>query len=295
MPAPSRLSLAKEQIVSFFSNAQQVVYAKSHLAGVLLQHRKSWHLNESTTAEAFISFLKQHGNLQTCTIRAEAYGQEITRYCWGKASKYEIALSIKPRAYLCHATALSLHRLAKPNASLLYLNSEQSPKPPPSGPLTQERIDSAFSREQRYSNLIYVHRSASFIVISGKNTGRLGVEEMRGPDSEKIAVTSLERTLIDVVVRPAYAGGISQVLAAYRAAREKVAIDRLLLILRKLDYIYPYHQAIGFLMHKAGYGEQLCAELRALGLRYDFYLAHDMQEPAYSKEWRTYYPSDLEQ
>ena len=35
-----------------------------------------------------------------------------------------------------------------------------------------------------------------------------------------------------------------------------MAVDRLLVILKKYDYVYPYHQSIGFLMQKAGYPEK---------------------------------------
>src|SRR3954464_3632959 len=115
-------------------------------------------------------------------------------------------------------------------------------------------------------------------MISGKNTNRLGVDEIAGSASESLQVTNLERTLIDIVVRPAYAGGTSQVRKAYRAAKDRMSVDRLLAILRKLDYLYPYHQAIGFLMQKTGYSEENCAKLRALGLDHDFYLAHGLQQ-----------------
>jgi predicted transcriptional regulator of viral defense system len=113
------------------------------------------------------------------------------------------------------------------------------------------------------------------------------------PASERLQITDLERTLIDIVVRPAYAGGPSQVLEAYRAAKNRMSIDRLLAILAKLDYVYPYHQSIGFLMQRAGYSEKSCGKLRALGLNHDFYLAHAMQQTEYSKDWRLSYPRNL--
>ncbi len=131
---------------------------------------------------------------------------------------------------------------------------------------------------------------SSVILISGKNTNRLGVEEIAGPASERLQVTNLERTLIDIVVRPAYALGISQVLEAYRAAKDRMSVDLLFDILKKLDYLYPYHQPIGFLMQKAGYPENSYAKLRGLGLSHDFYLAHGLQKPEYSKDWRLFYP-----
>jgi hypothetical protein len=69
-----------------------------------------------------------------------------------------------------------------------------------------------------------------------------------------------------------------------------MSIDRLVSTLKTLDYVYPYHQAISFLMQKTGYPEKSFNKLRAKGLNYDFYLTHEMKEPAYSKEWRLYHP-----
>jgi len=204
-----------------------------------------------------------------------------------------LALSIRSRAYLSHGTAVNLHGLAKLDKKTIYLNSEQSPKPPSEGGLTQEGIDRAFSGRQRASNLIYTSGGVSIVMINGKNTDRLGVEEFDDPASGIVPVTNLERTLIDIVVRPAYAGGESQLLKAYRAAKDRVSVDRLLATLKQLGYLYPYHQPIGFLMERAGYDERSLAKLRALGLHYNFYLAHDMEQSAHSKEWRLYYPKGL--
>ena len=57
--------------------------------------------------------------------------------------------------------------------------------------------------------------------------------------------------------------------------------------------MYPYHQAIGFLMQRVGYSETDYRRLQALGLDYDFYLGHGLKEPAYSEDWRLYYPANL--
>src|SRR5882672_4945604 len=45
------------------------------------------------------------------------------------------------------------------------------------------------------------------VLLSGKHTGRLGVTKTLGPQGEQLELTDLERTLIDIAVRPTYAGG----------------------------------------------------------------------------------------
>jgi hypothetical protein len=292
MPKPNRLLLAKNGILSTFSDTPKKVYSKAEIAGVLLQNRRIWHLANHANSDDFISFLIKHGNLQVCEFHSDAYGRKITRYSWGAASPLELAISINARGYLCHATAAMLHGLANLNTKTIYLNVEQSPKPSSDGPLTQDSINRAFSGSHRQSSLVYNYDGVSVTIISGKNTKRLGVEELSGPGSELLQVTNLERTLIDIIVRPAYAGGITPVLNAYRAAKDRMSADQLLAILKKLDYVYPYHQSIGFLMQKTGYPEKSCAKLRALGLDQDFYLTHGLQEPEYSKDWRLFYPKD---
>jgi predicted transcriptional regulator of viral defense system len=270
------------------------VYSQAHLAGILVQQRTYWRLAERTTARDFIVFLEKQGKLKANTFRAEKYEREITRYSWGDASTYELAQALLPRGYLSHSTAVALHGLTDLIPKTLYLNVEQSPKPAPSGSLTQRGIDLAFSRKQRQSNMTYDHDDWSVTIINGKNTAALGVEEIVGPSEERLRATNLERTLIDIVVRPTYAGGIFQVLEAYRAAKDRLSTNRLVATLKKLDYVYPYHQAIGFLMERAGYDEKRYAMLRQLGLKFDFYLANDMKGPEYSSKWRLFFPKGFE-
>jgi predicted transcriptional regulator of viral defense system len=78
-------------------------------------------------------------------------------------------------------------------------------------------VNRAFANRQRETRLIYRFDDTEVAIVWGKNTGNLGVVEMQY-GGVKLRVTSIERTLIDIAVRPAYAGGPFQVLAAYRGA-----------------------------------------------------------------------------
>jgi hypothetical protein len=256
---------------------------------LLKEHRDEWRLAKSTSSEDFVRFLTEQTRLREAIVTPVNHPKlpPVVRYAWGDASPFQIALSLKRGSYLSHGTAVFLHALTDQLPAIIYVNQEQSEKPRPTGQLTQEALDRAFHGHQRSSNFRFQYDASQLLVINGKNTGRLEV----GPiGREQVDATKLERTLIDITVRPAYAGGVYQILEAYRAAKERISVGTLLATLRKLDYVYPYHQAIGFFMYRAGYEERQYSRLRTLGRLYDFYLAHDIRDCAYDSEWRIFYP-----
>ena len=75
-------------------------------------------------------------------------------------------------------------------------------------------------------------------MLSGKYTGHLEVEVARVPSGDELSVTSLVRTLVDSTVRPLYAGGVPAVLKAFRLARNRPSVQKLLEFLTKLGFTY---------------------------------------------------------
>ena len=110
---------------------------------------------------------------------------------------------------------------------------------------------------------------------------------------ESVSQQLPDRTLVDVVVRPDYAGGPKEILKAHRRAIEKVSVDEIVATLKHLDYVYPYHQAIGFYLERAGVPAEKLQPLKTLGLNFDFYLGYGLENPAYDARWCVFIPRDL--
>ena len=105
-------------------------------------------------------------------------------------------------------------------------------------------------------------------------------------------LTDIERTLIDIAVRPFYAGGVAEVLQAYRAAAANLSVNRLAATLRKLGYVYPYHQAVGFYLDASGTYDPALVDLffERFEYEFDFYLTYNMEDTEYVPKWRIHVP-----
>jgi predicted transcriptional regulator of viral defense system len=279
------------RVTGFFEIQQlREVYSRSHLIDVFSQNREDWRLRHFKGFDRTVRFLAENTPFRQFHLHSERYGDKF-KYAWGECSPYSLGLSLRSESYFSHATAGHLHGLIKDVPEAFFVNAEQSVKPPGAAP-TQESIDRAFRNLQRRSSYVLTCNDWRFILLNGKNSGRLGVAKIQ-QDSEEIAVTDLERTLIDLAVRPSYAGGARVVLEAFKEARDRVSVDKLFEYLQKLGHSYPYHQAIGFYLKHAGYATEQTHKLKQLGLNYNFYLTHAMKESKFDPDWKVSYPAGL--
>jgi predicted transcriptional regulator of viral defense system len=210
------------------------------LEQILGQQRKFWRLADSMTTAMFIKFLLDETAMHE--YRLEFPSRTEIRYTWGNVTSFEVALSLKQSCYFTHFTSVFLHGLTDQIPKTIYVNWEQPPKRFVDRELEQSRIDSAFKRKPRVSHNIAPLGDYRVCLLNGMHTSRLGVYDEVGPSGEAVVLTNLERTLIDITVRPFYSGGVFEVAKAFRAAKGEASINKIQAYLNQLNYVYPYHQ-----------------------------------------------------
>jgi len=286
----ARIQIAKPDILRFFDELPQKILKTSDLARILEEQRSFWRLAQNTTTQRFISFLAENGKLERLDFPFP-YRREH-RYVWGKVPLLEVLLTLKKDSYFTHYTAVRMHGLTEQVPKIIYLNHEQRPHHPTHN-LEQSRIDIAYRNKPRVSQNIIPFGNVRICLVNGMYTNQLGVISEKvnyDEESATVRITNIERTLIDIAVRPIYAGGISEVLKAYELAKDRVSVNRLAATLEKLGYVYPFHQTIGFYLERAGYKASSLELLSRFPMQFDFYLTHQMHEREYNKRWRLFIP-----
>lgn len=277
----------KPVIVDHFKNTGENIFSLKDIEKILTENKENWRLAKVTRTEDMIKFLTDKGVLEEIVYHLPQ--KDIKKYKIENISTYKIVSCVHDRAYMSHYSAVFLYGLTDNIPKNFYVNIEQSVKPKflNRDDLIQHNIDKAFKKPIRKTNKIAQYKDHKIFLLNGKFLNRL---EVIPYGDEKIPITSMERTLIDIAIRPIYAGGVHEVMNAYKAAIGRISVNRLLSVLKKMDYIYPYHQTIGFYLEKAGYKEEVVRLCEKLGIKYNFYLTYEMKEKEYSERWKLFYP-----
>ncbi len=270
-------------------NCKSSVFSSQQLTMLIESLKRTRTIPARLKSEEFIAWIDEKKLLTKIILKAE--NTILERFVKEKVSDFEVALSVASQSYLSHYSALLIHNLTTLKLQDIYISQEQSKKINQFQlqPLQQETVDNVFSRPQRLSNLVYSWQGSKIHFLKGKFSNRLGVKKIKWSNTGLI-VTDIERTLLDIAVRPAYAGGVQNVLVAYKNAKDLLSVQKLFHYLMKLKFTYPYHQVIGFYLQEAGYNPNEIAPFAKLPRKINFYLAHGTVEKYYDEEWNIYIP-----
>jgi hypothetical protein len=296
MGTKSRFQFALSQIDAYLGAQVPPVFSHAQLEALFRAQRREWRLAKAMQAQEFITKLLEAELLRV--FEPERTSSHKRLYVRDAATAYELALHLAPGNYFSHESALYLHGLLPTEPARVWVTQEQLPKQRqlPPAPLTQTGVNAAFAHLQRQAQPVGQYRGYSLQWLASQAAGRPGVLTIAVSPTERWPVTGLERTLLDCTVRPAYAGGPATVLAAYRQAAPHLNVAKLADLLQHMAYRYPYNQAVGFYLERAGgYPADVVQPFAQQPRLLDFYLSHATGEAtAYCARWRIHYPVTLD-
>lgn len=284
-------SAASDNIKLFFEKNNLMAYTTHDLSEIFNMFRNEWNIATYRNQFHFMKFLNESNILKLVKLKHIGTNSEKHIYVRPGTPNIYIAQTIKKDGYLSHYSALSYHRLTLQIPKTIYMSYDKYAEryPIEEISISQEAIDKAFSKPQRITSEVYrseIDNTRFFFVQKKSFSVDVGVIV-----SEGIRVTDLERTLVDIIVRPNYSGGVFEVLEAYKNAKKEVNLKKLNQYLEDLDYIYPYHQLVGFYLQKAGIEQKLLKSFSDRISKFNFYLTYNMSNKKYDKMWKIYYPN----
>lgn len=284
------------QIASFFEKHPFKAYTTYDIQQIFDAERNAWRIANYRNYKHFITFLNDRKILLLDIQNHEAQNsiKQILRK--KDATPFHVGLTVKKGGYLSNYSAMQIHQLTLQLPKTVYVSDDKyldiySPKPN-EVTLEQEAVDKAFSKPQRVATESYKSTFDGFryVYLQRKHTSvNIGIIK-----KQNVAVTDLERTLIDIAVRPVYSGGAFEVLKAYRNAKPKIDVEKLNEYLVQLDYIYPYHQLIGFYLDLTGFPEKELKIFLDRKTDINFYQTYNLSNKKLNQKWGVYYPMGIE-
>ena len=159
MPRPSALTRAKSEIQQALLQEGRAIHTRKDIADIFYRNRHAWALPQRVSINRFLDFVTKTKLLQAYDLQSHKYARSTTRYAHGEASPLAMAVTLSPRAYLSHGTALGLHGLHQVRPQV-ELQRRESILPPD---LFEQYSKLSFWQDQAHSraNVITAKPSAS--------------------------------------------------------------------------------------------------------------------------------------
>tara|TARA_R110000868_G_scaffold240864_2_gene495457 strand:+ start:373 stop:1260 length:888 start_codon:yes stop_codon:yes gene_type:complete len=285
---------ANSEITSFFKRSTSKAYTTNDIQEIFNANRDIWRIAGYRNYKNFITYLVNQKILILDVQNHEYHNSKKQILRKTDCLPFEVGLTVKKEGYLSNYSAMQIHQLTLQIPKTIYISEDKTSSNEHSGNiiLEQSSVDKAFSKPQRIATESYKSEYDGFkyVYLQRKHKfSKIGVIQING-----LAVTDLERTLIDIAVRPAYSGGAFQILEAYKNSRDKVNPSKISNYLDQLDYIYPYHQLVGFYLDLAGFGEEELKQFLDKKSNINFYQTYNLSNKKLNTKWGIYYPMGIE-
>lgn len=285
---------ADSKIRSFFERSRAKAYTSHDIQAIFESNRNQWRIAGYRNYKHFITYLKDQKILVLDNQIQEVSKSKKQILRKKNATPFHVGLTVKKEGYLSHYSAMQIHELTLQIPKTVYVSEDhyQSTGENKQTNLEQAAVDKAFSKPQRVAHETYRSEFDGFryFYLQRKhksiNTGVVQIRDLK--------VTDLERTLIDIAVRPVYSGGSFQVVEAFKNAKENLDVKRINQYLNELDYIYPYHQLLGFYLDLVGMSEGALDIFLKQKSHINFYQTYNLTNKRYNQKWGIYYPKGLE-
>lgn len=280
---------ARSQISSYLSDNEIGAYTFADIGKIFRAKKEEWKIANYRTTKHFMVFIENNKILQLIKLKHLTKGNIKQVFIIPGTNKFNIAQAIKKEGYISYYSALQIHELTLQNPKSVYISFDQYGVYDNADFLLQESVDSAFSKPQRQTSEIYKSEinDIRYVFIQKKTNSLLvGISKNNG-----VYYTDLERTLIDIIIRPAYSGGVFEVLEAYINAKDRVDLNKMIQYLKQLNYVYPYYQLVGFYLEKAGYNSTETELFYERKTDIKFYLTYNIANKKFDDKWNIYYPN----
>lgn len=254
-------------------------------------------------ANSFIQALKDEGVLRMHTLQPKNPNRKAMHVYssvqLNEIDSYNLAAAMLPDGYFCNLSAVYYHELTNQVPNTVYWCQETSAprKGRSKQQLTDAQIRAAFIKPRHKTSFVVKQNGHDIVIIErtrGTDHGVVSIRGQQGSWPQGSRVTAIERALIDAVVSPHYNGGVTSICDYFRAAKGRLKTQKLLDIYRRLEFVYPYSQAIGFFMEHAGMPDHAEAVRRVYPPQQRFYVDHSAKSTwAYDDRWMIFHPKGL--
>ena len=235
-------------------------------------------------------YLTTHINKLALNWNLRAEFKLLTLQNANDISVSDIIEHLSKKYYQSHYSALYFNKLTNQSPSSYFFSREYKNRTAVhSNDFVPLRIKQAFIKPARETSRFFTFNNKSFYLINKQNIDDLGLI-----NSLNTLISGPERTFIECIMSPHYAGGINNIIESY--TNVNLNLKLLFDVYESYSPYYPYWQSIGFIIDRTK-NTDLSQKWRskfAHKKMIDFYLDKNFRSDwKFDPNWRIFYSKGI--